>query len=470
MTLAGLRFHEATNTPYWKIDKYVRKLLGPNPFRAHDAIGARGADFLTWSCLHHLSETYGPLFTPTDDLVERKETGQEWYPPNHFRPLVDWPMSPEEAEDFEAWILGPLFQMTALMLHENRAHPAHLNAIGELCAQFRKGILAEMRARGETGVAAVVARYQELHPVAAETAWHAEALKELDGPACRQLYVNAEHDGTVGVVTLSRESYNWDVDRELNRALDWLLEEGVRRVIVTSDFHISTQMVGADTGEFFAALEELDAGLAITRGWSATGRRLWADFDVSVAVVPGKRCLGGMLELLMHAHHLVAVEDARLGWPEVTLPVVPGMEACHWPLRRAPAADRPRVLEMLLTGRPVRALEGAGWLVDVAAPLDEALGAAWGLATADDPSAAPRRGLEEAAMVDVLSLTPELPEADGPAMEAGREAIRACIQASCGVPSGEALEVQARRAAEFLAGPVVRKGAVGAEYARATRV
>jgi len=470
VTLAGLRFHDATNTPYWKIDKYVRKLLGPNPFRAHDAIGAKGADFLTWSCLHHLSETYGPLFTPTDDLVERKETGQEWYPPNHFRPLVDWTMEAEAEADFEAWILGPLFQMTALMLHENRAHPAHLNAIGELCAQFRRGILATMRDRGAEGVTAVVQRYHQLYPEAAETVWHAEALEALEGPGCRQLYVNAEHDGTVGVVTLSRESYNWDVDHELNRALDWLLEQGIRRVIVTSDFHISTQMVGADTGEFFAALEGLDAGLAITRSWSATARRLWADFDVSVAVVPGKRCLGGMLELLMHAHHLVAAEDARLGWPEVTLPVVPGMEACHWPLRRAPAVERPRVLEMLLTGRPVRARDGVGWLLDVAAPLEEALSRAWSLANAEGSEAEPLRGLEEAAMVDVLSLAPELDESDGPAMEAGREAIRACVLASCSVPAGEALEVQARQAAEFLAGPVVRTGAVGAEYTRTNRV
>ncbi|HSG46885.1 MAG TPA: hypothetical protein VLA43_03620, partial [Longimicrobiales bacterium] len=46
ITLGALRYHRATNMPYWKIDKYVRKLVGPNPFRAHDAIGAKGADFL----------------------------------------------------------------------------------------------------------------------------------------------------------------------------------------------------------------------------------------------------------------------------------------------------------------------------------------------------------------------------------------------------------------------------------------
>ncbi len=96
ITLAGLRYHEASNMPFWKIDKLVRKEVGPNPFRAHDVIGAKGADFLTWSCLHHLTGTYGEVFRPTTELEERKETGQSWYPPNHFRPLVDWRLSEQE--------------------------------------------------------------------------------------------------------------------------------------------------------------------------------------------------------------------------------------------------------------------------------------------------------------------------------------------------------------------------------------
>src|SRR5262245_49557208 len=76
LTNVALRAHRATNMPFWKVDKLTRRLLGPNPFRAHDAIGAKGANFLTWSCMHHLSEHYGALFTPAPELVERKETGQ----------------------------------------------------------------------------------------------------------------------------------------------------------------------------------------------------------------------------------------------------------------------------------------------------------------------------------------------------------------------------------------------------------
>jgi enoyl-CoA hydratase/carnithine racemase len=391
VTSAGLRFHRTSNMPVWKIDKFARKLLGPNPFRAHDAIGAQGANFLTWSCLHHLSKQYGEVFEPTPELVERKETGQNWYPFNHFRPLVDWKMDAGEAEEFRTWILGPLFQMTSLMLHEKRSHLAQMNAIGELCAQFRSGILAVMREAGPDSVLETVAAYHRIHPQAAEGAWFPDTLGQMDQPEWQQLYVNAEHDGTVGVVTLSRESYNSDVNRELNSALDWLKAESIDRVIITGDFHLSTQMVGADTSEFFPALA------SISSSWSHTARRLADEFEVSVGLVNGKRCLGGMLELLMHCHYLVAIDGADLGMPEVTLPVVPGMEGCHWPFRKARPEDWTKLLELLLSGRSVKAGEAVGWLIDYAGPLEDALQTAWQVATGGDHGL-PVRSLEQGAL------------------------------------------------------------------------
>ena len=467
--LAGLRYHRASNMPYWKIDKLTRKLLGPNPFRASDAIGAPAANFLIWSCLHHLGGTYGELFRPTPDLVEHKETGATWYPPNHFRPLVDWKLDGPGEEEFRAWTLGPLFQMASLMVHEKRGHLAHINAIGELCAQFRRGILAVIRDLGPDSAIALVEAYHRLHPEAAAAAWHPTAFEGMDGPEWQQLYVNAEHDGEVGVVTISRESYNGDVDRELNRALDWLRAEGIGRLILSGDFHLSTQMVGADTSEFFPALESEEGGFRVAATWSRTARRLHEDFEVSVGFVGGKRCLGGMLELLAHCRYLVAVEGASLGFPEVTLPVVPGMEGCHWPLRRVGPDERPRILQLLLSGRPVRAQEGRGWLVDFAGPLEEALATAWMLAAGGEHGIA-ERPLETAPLAGLPLEVPDLPPADSPGTEIARRAIVACVQDACAAGLPEALEVQARHAAGFLASDACRRGRVGAEYARVMSV
>jgi enoyl-CoA hydratase/carnithine racemase len=400
LTLAGTRYHQATNMPFWKIDKYIRQLLGPNPFRAHDAIGALGANFLTWSCLHHLSGMYGAVFEPTPTLEEHKVAGN-WYPPNHFRPLVDWKLERGEAEDdFRAW-----------------------------------------------------------------TAWYPDVFKRMEEADWQQLHVNAEHDGTTGVITIGRDSYNGDVDAELNRAIDWLTAEKIEHVIVTGDFHLSTQLVGADTSEFFPALKDAADGARIAGTWSKTARRLNDDFKVSVGFVNGKRCLGGMLELMMHCHYLVAADGTALGMPEVTLPVVPGMEGCHWPFRKAAPADWPKLVGLLLGGGSVKAGDAVGWLIDSAGPLDDALKVVWKIAT-DGDSGVARRKMADGALKGVPTEAAGLASSGDPATEAARKAIMDSVQASCSTTLAEALEVQTKHSAEFMTTPYCRKGRVGAEYAR----
>jgi len=190
ITQAAIRYHRASNMPFWKIDKFVRRMVGPNPVRAHDAIGP-GASFLTWSCLHHLAEKYGEVFRPSPELVRRKESGESWYSSN--RPTVDWDIADEEAfESLGPW--DPIFQMTSLMLHEERAHLSHMNAIGELCAQFTRGILAFMRDYGADNVIDRVNAYHKLHAEAAGGCWYPDVFDQLGEPEWQQLYVNAEHE------------------------------------------------------------------------------------------------------------------------------------------------------------------------------------------------------------------------------------------------------------------------------------
>lgn len=469
LALTGMRIHRATNMPFWKIDKYVRKLMGPNPFRAHDVIGAKGANFLTWSCLNDLSQRYGNLFTPTPELVERKESGQNWYPLNHSRPMVDWRLDEDEEKEFTIRVMGPLIQMASLLLKEKRAHLSHINAIGELCAQFRNGILAEIRKIGARESVHMVEEYHKLHPRAGEKAWYPEVFDRIDGPDWQQLYVNAEHDGDVGVITLSRESYNHDVDRELNRAMDWLKNSHIKRVIVTGDFHLSTQMVGADTSDFFPALEEREAGLRVSTAWSRTARRLFDDFDLTVGFINGKRCLGGLLELMMHCHYLVAVADADLGMPEVTLPVIPGMEGCHWPFRKSRSRDWPKLMKLLLDGRFVKAKETQGWLIDHAGALEECLETVWEIATGGDHGLEKRK-VEAGPLKGLPTEISGLETARDSALESARRAIFQTIRDACGASLEKALDIQANHSAEFMVGPLCQKGAIGGEYQKTMRV
>lgn len=468
LALAGMKYHEETNMPFWKIDKYVRKLIGPNPFRAHDAIGAKGANFLTWSCLYHLNKHYGDLFKPTDKLNEYKESGSNWYPLNHLRPMVNWSLEGADADVFEKWIMGPLFQMTSIMLNENRAHLSHLNSIGELCAQFRKGILANIRAYGADKAIEIVNKYHELYPAAADSAWYPDEFNKLDTPEWQQLYVNAERNDKIGVITISREAYNQDVDDEMNRAIDWLKDAGINRVILCGDFHMSTQLVGADTNEFFPALEDTEEGYRISFSWSKTARRFNNEFKVSVGFINGKRCLGGMLELMSHCHYVVSLADADLGAPEVTLPVVPGMEMCHWPFRKVSSKKHTELLYLLLSGRSVKAAKAVGLLVDYAGSMEESLKMAWELAK-EGEGALPLRTLKVEGF-EVKADASDLNVPNNPAASAAKNAIYECIKSSCAAGISEALTIQAKHSANFMISKYCQKGFVGGEFFKVMKV
>lgn len=446
VTLAAIKYHSATNMPYWKVDKFVRKYVGPNPLRAHDAIGA-GANFLTWSCLHHLSEKYGEVFQPDAELVRRKNSGETWYSSN--RAIVDWEMKNED--EWNARIFGPLFQMTSLMLHEKRAHLSYLNSIGESCAQFTHGVLAQMRTMGEAAVLKTVKEFHALEPEAAKSSWYPEVFKKMGTPEWQQLYVNAEHQDGVGVITIGRESLNWDVINELNRAIDWLKAEKIDSVILCGDFHLATQLVGADTTEFYPALSDVKEGYRVSSEWTKTARRFNSDFKISVGFLNGKRCLGGMLELMMHCHYLICQEDVQLGTPEVTLPVVPGMEGCHWSFRKAKPDGQAKLFEMLLKGKSVQAKDAVGWLVDYAGPIEDALKTVWAIAKGGDKNI-PRRPLNAGKM--------DLSSATAPTSPAAK-AIYDCIIQSTGATLDAALEIQARLSAEFMVTATCNKGVVG---------
>lgn len=465
LTLAGTRFCEATNMPFWKSDKYIRKYVGPNPFRAHDAIGAAGANFLSWSCLHHLSNQYGELFTPTTTLVEKKDSGQNWYPPDHFRPLVDWSMNKEETAEFHAWILGALFQMTSLMIHENRSHLSQMNLIGELCAQFRKGILVTIRNYGADAARKLVREYHKLHPSAAKKAWYPNAFDRIDSPEWQQLYVNAEHDGKIGVISISREIYNHDVNAELNSAIDWLKSAGIQNVIVSGDFHLSTQMIGADTTDFFPAIEDATYGVNLCNSWSSTARRLHDDFKTSVGVINGKRCLGGFLELMMHCHYLIAEENALLAMPEVSLPVIPGMEGCHWPFRKVTPEQYPQLLRLLLTGKSVRGKESVGWLIDFAGSFEEIIKMAWKIASGTEHKLK-KRAVVQDPLKNVTKALPKLDDEDDTMLEEARKAIIGCIQSSCNVALSEAISIQSKLSGNFMTTSLFKKGAIGSAYTK----
>jgi len=84
----------------------------------------------------------------------------------------------------------------------------------------------------------------------------------------------------------------------------WLAEK-IKNVIVTGDFHLATQMVGADTSDFFLLWKMSKKDLEFRTRGQRQHETSPMNFKISIGYINGKRCLGGFLELLMHCHYLV---------------------------------------------------------------------------------------------------------------------------------------------------------------------
>ncbi|MCC6657586.1 MAG: enoyl-CoA hydratase/isomerase family protein, partial [Rhodocyclaceae bacterium] len=94
---------------------------------------------------------------------------------------------------------------------------------------------------------------------------------------------------------------------------------------------------GADIGRFPSMLGDAKAATQYARDCSRLLVHLDAMQKPVVAALNGM-ALGGGLELAMRCHGIVAVKDAWMQLPEITLGIVPGIGAMVVPYRRWPQA------------------------------------------------------------------------------------------------------------------------------------
>ena len=176
----------------------------------------------------------------------------------------------------------------------------------------------------------------------------------------------AVHEG-VAVLSLHHPPANFlslALASRLMEALDALSDDQAHAIVVTG--HGRAFSAGADP----SALQALRTARAARRSAAAGQRmldRLEQSTRIVIAAINGL-CLGGGLELAMACHFRFCSDRARLGLPEVTLGLIPGLGGTQ----RLPAlVGTSRALSLVLTGDTVAAEEARDiGLVDeiVAAP------------------------------------------------------------------------------------------------------
>ena len=225
-------------------------------------------------------------------------------------------------------------------------------------------------------------------------------------------YVVYEQDAGVGVVTFTRPD-----------AMNALCEEGVaeclrffedlgRKLSAGGEPEVHTVILTGAGRAFIAGADVKEMrGMDPSRAsrFSEQGNRLMMDIErlpVPVIAAVNGFALGGGLEVALAADFLYAAAEAKLGFPEVGLGIIPGFGGMRrLSLRVGPAQAK----ELIYTGRLVTGQEAFELgLANRAVPAEELLGLARKTAELMDKAGrralqAAKRHVNESALLDAVA-------------------------------------------------------------------
>ncbi|MBK9116486.1 MAG: enoyl-CoA hydratase/isomerase family protein [Betaproteobacteria bacterium] len=284
-----------------------------------------------------------PIIVETNTL-QADEEGEHYRPAPVFRSVDGWitgapgrrvDVAPALAPAIRDRLLGVLFSQAVDILDRGIGSAADLDLGCRIALGFRHGPLALMQALGQGEAARVLDRFVHERP---GMPGPRRALSDYQG-FLRHVTVDDVDD--VKVITLRRpEALNALHDDMTDEILAVIrrheADEAVRGFVVTG-YGAKAFCAGADIGRFPSLLGDADASAQYARDCS----RLLVHLDTMtkpvVAALNGL-ALGGGLELALRCRSIVAVRDAWLQFPEITLGIVPGIGAMVVPYRRWPQA------------------------------------------------------------------------------------------------------------------------------------
>lgn len=284
-----------------------------------------------------------PIITETNTL-QAEEEGAHYQPAPVFRSVDTWltvtpgkcvEVAANTAATIRDRLLGVLFSQSVDILDRKIGEPADLDLGCVVALGFKKGPLELMRDLGEAETRRILDRFAAERPgmpmpqrplAAYRDFWRHVLVDEMDGVKIitlrRPEAMNALHDELTDEVLAVIRSFEAD--------------PGVAGFVITG-YGARAFCAGADIGRFPFMLGDAAAATQYARDCSRLLVHLDGMKKPIVAALNGM-ALGGGLELAMRCHAVVAVRDAWMQLPEITLGIVPGIGAMVVPYRRWPQA------------------------------------------------------------------------------------------------------------------------------------
>ena len=171
-------------------------------------------------------------------------------------------------------------------------------------------------------------------------------------------FVKTERQGSVGVITIDRQSVynalNAQVLEELAQAVQEELESGKVRVLVFTGAGKSF-ISGADTNTLG------DPDHVAVLAYTYAGRDILRNIELlpipTIAAINGY-AFGGGLEFALCCDFRIAAESAKMGLPEVGLGITPGFSGTQ---RLPRIVGTSRAKELIFTGKTITAEQALSW-------------------------------------------------------------------------------------------------------------
>ena len=303
-----------------------------------------------------------PIIIETNTL--QMEEGAHYQPAPILGSVDRWlthrPGSPlEVAEDLKGTIrdrlLGILFSQSFDIIDRGIGTEADLNFGCQVALGFRKGPLDLMRDLGEKEVNRIMHQFQKDRP------GFPLPTKPVADYQNFNRYILVDDRQGVKIITIRRpqamNALNDELTDEILGVLKMFAENPEVRGFIITGYGTAAFSAGADIGKFPSMLGDPDASAQYARD-CAKVQTFMDQMDKPVVAALNGLAMGGGLEVAIRCHSIVAMQNAVLQFPEITLGILPGIGGCVVPYRKWPQGAA-LFHDMICFGKPLRASEAA---------------------------------------------------------------------------------------------------------------
>jgi enoyl-CoA hydratase/3-hydroxyacyl-CoA dehydrogenase len=307
-------------------------------------IDSTAAEFVHAGPFFVLNLAHGnPIIIETNTL-QADEEGEHYRPAAIFRTAGTWttvsagktvPVAPDTAAAIRDRLLGILISQSGDILDRNIGEAADLELGCRLALGFKSGPLELMGKLGAAEVSRIGKRLVEERPGLPLPKRASADYRNFH----RAVLVDDARD--VKIITIRRPEALNALHDELTDEILGVIRQcesdpAVRGFIITG-YGPRAFSAGADIGRFPKMLGDARAAAQYARDCSRLLLHIDRMTKPVVAALNGM-ALGGGLELALRCHGAVAMRNASLQLPEITLGIVPGLGAMVVPYRRWPLA------------------------------------------------------------------------------------------------------------------------------------